>query len=53
MLRSLADVGFLLADVFCFFGNESDIRAVIDAYVARNENMQIALISTRRGDTSK
>ena len=46
-------LGFLLADVFCFFGNESDYRAVIDAYVAKNENMQIALISTRRGDTIK
>jgi len=42
-----------LADVFCFFGNESDIRAVIGAYVAKNENMQIALISTRREDTTK
>ena len=53
MLRSLADVGFLLADAFCFFGNESDIRAVIEAYMAKNENMQIALISTRRGDTTR
>ena len=53
MLRSLADVGFLLADVFCFFGNESDIGAVIGAYVAKNENRQIALISTRREDTTK
>jgi hypothetical protein len=43
VFRSLTDVRFLLA---VLIGNESDIRAVIDAYLAKNENMQIALIST-------